>query len=182
MAELGYTVLKKDAAGNSLDEVDWEKTRAVQIRSNYIYVNLAGRDPHGIVKPEEKYALEEQIISDLYNYRDEATGKRVVGIALRNKDAVLLGVNGKECGDIFFTVEEGFNRLHGDGLTTAKGYFNTSVSPIFLAAGQGIKKNHITERVIRQVDVTPTAAILLGVRIPAQCEGAPIYQILEEEM
>jgi predicted AlkP superfamily phosphohydrolase/phosphomutase len=182
MAELGYTVLKKDAEGNSLDEVDWEKTRAVQIRSNYIYVNLAGRDPHGIVKPEEKYALEEQIISDLYNYRDEITGKRVVGIALRNKDAVLLGVNGKECGDIFFTVEEGFNRLHGDGLTTAKGYFNTSVSPIFLAAGQGIKKNYVTERVIRQVDVTPTAAILLGVRIPAQCEGAPIYQILEEEI
>lgn len=182
MEELGYTVLKKDEEGNSIDEVDWEKTRAVQIRSNYIYVNLKGRDPYGIVSPEEKYSLEEQIISDLYGYRDKATGKRVVGIALRNKDAVILGVNGPECGDIFFTVEEGFNRLHGDGLTTAKGYFNTSVSPVFIAAGKGIKKNYITDRVIRQVDVTPTAAILLGVRMPAQCEGAPIYQILEEEV
>ncbi|WP_099468985.1 alkaline phosphatase family protein [Konateibacter massiliensis] len=180
MEDLGYTVLKKDADGNKLDEIDWEKTRAVQIRSNYIYVNLKGRDKHGIVDPADKYNLEEQIISDLYRYRDEATGKRVVGIALRNKDAVLLGTNGEECGDIFFTIEEGFNRLHGDGLTTAQGYFNTSVSPVFIAAGAGIKHDFITERVIRQVDVTPTISALLGTRMPDQCEGAPIYQILSD--
>ena len=181
MEELGYTVLKKDAQGNSIDEIDWEKTRAVQIRSNYIYINLKGRDKHGIVEQEEKYQLEEQIISDLYGYRDPYTQKRVVGVALRNKDAVLFGTNGPECGDIFFTVEEGFNRLHGDGLTTADGYFNTSVSPVFIAAGEGIKDGCTTERVIRQVDVTPTIAVLLGTRIPSQCEGAPIYQILSEE-
>jgi len=29
--------------------------------------------------------------------------------------------------------------------------------------------------------VAPTMAALLGVRMPAQCEGAPIYQIFEEE-
>lgn len=182
MEELGYTVLKKDENGNKIDEIDWEKTKAIQIRSNYIYVNLKGRDKNGIVEPIDKYALEEQIISDLYNYRDAATGKRVVGIALRNKDAILLGTNGPECGDIFFTIEEGFNRLHGDGLTTAQGYFDTSVSPIFIAAGQGIKQNHVTERVIRQVDVTPTISVLLGTRIPSQCEGAPIYQILSDEL
>lgn len=146
MEELGYTVLKKDAAGNSLDEVDWENTRAVQMRSNYIYINLKGRDRYGIVDPHDKYDLEEQIISDLYGYRDDKTGKRVVGIALRNKDAVIFGTNGPECGDIFFTIEEGFNRLHGDGLTTAKGYFHTSAAPIFIGAGQGIKKNFLTDR------------------------------------
>jgi len=178
MEELGYTVMKKDSYGNSTDDIDWEKTRAIQIRSNYIYINLKGRDKNGIVDPKDQYDLEGQIISDIYNYRDEKTGKRIVGIALRNKDAVILGTNGPECGDIFFTIDEGFNRLHGDGLTTANGYFNTSVSPIFIAAGKGIKSNFVTERVIRQVDVTPTIATLLGTRIPEQCEGAPIYQIL----
>lgn len=29
MEELGYTVVKKDAQGNDLHEIDWEKTRAV---------------------------------------------------------------------------------------------------------------------------------------------------------
>ena len=44
MEELGYTVRKKDENGDPVDEIDWEKTRAVQIRSNYIYINLKGRD------------------------------------------------------------------------------------------------------------------------------------------
>lgn len=182
MEELGYTVMKKDGSGRPTDEVDWEKTRAVQIRSNYIYLNLKGRDPNGIVDPNEKYELEEQIISDLYQYRDGETGRRVVGIAVRNKDAVLFGTHGPECGDIFFTIEEGFNRLHGDGLTTAQGYFDTSVSPVFIASGRGIKPGFTTDRIIRQVDITPTIAVLLGTRIPSQCEGAPIYQILSQEL
>lgn len=181
MEDLGYTTLKKDENGNDIDEVDWEKTTAVQIRSNYIYVNLKGRDAHGIVDPKDQYELEDKIISDLYNYRDPVTGKRVVGIAMRNKDAAILGVSGPECGDIFFTVEEGFNRLHGDGLTTAEGYFGTSTLPVFIASGKGVKNDFTTERVIRQVDVTPTIATLMGVRMPAQAEGAPIYQILAPE-
>lgn len=181
MEQLGYTVMKKDENGNNLDEVDWEKTRAVQIRSNYIYVNLKGRDRHGIVDPADKYALEEQIISDLYSYRNEL-GERVVGLAVRNHDGELLGVNGPESGDIYFSVRENFARLHGDSLTTAEGYFGTSVSPIFIAAGTGIKEHFTTKRMIRQVDVAPTAAALLGVRFPAECEGAPVYQILSEEL
>ena len=181
MEELGYTVMKRDEHGNRLDEVDWSRTRAVQIRSNYIYVNLKGRDKYGIVYPRDKYALEEQIISDLYSYRNEQ-GERVVGLAVRNRDGELLGVNGPECGDIYFSIRENFARLHGDALTTGEGYFGTSVSPIFIAAGPGIKAGHVTERTIRQVDVAPTAAALLGVRFPAQCEGAPIYQILSEEL
>ena len=180
MEELGYTVRKKDENGDPVDEIDWEKTRAVQIRSNYIYINLKGRDKYGIVEAKDKYDLEEQIISDLYSYRDKATGKRVVGIAMRNKDSVVLGLGGAECGDIIFTINEGFNRLHGDGLSTAEGYAQTSVTPVFLAAGEDIKEGKITDRVIRQVDVAPTIAEILDVRKPEQCEGAPVYQILKK--
>ena len=66
-----------------------------------------------------------------------------------------------------------------DSLATFEGYFDTSVSPIFIAAGQGIKKGYYTDRVIRQVDVAPTIAALAGVRCPAQNEGSIIHQILE---
>lgn len=178
MSELGYTVMKKDEKGEPTDQVDWKRTRAVQVRSNYIYLNLQGRDKYGIVKPEERYALEEKIISDLYNYRDPISGKRAIGIALRNKDCAVLGLGGKECGDIFFTVDEGLNRLHGDGLPTAEGAYNTSAMPVFIAAGSGIKINHITSRIIRQIDLAPTLSALLNVRVTAECEGGPIYQIL----
>ena len=34
----------------------------------------------------------------------------------------------------------------------------------------------------REVDLAPTAAALRGVRMPAECEGAPAYTILTEEL
>lgn len=178
MRELGYTVMQKDAEGNDTRRIDWEKTRAVAPRGNHIYINLKGRNPHGSVDPADKYDLERQIIDDLYSYR--MNGKRIVQFALRNKDAKLIGLGGPECGDIVYFLEEGFNHLHGDAASTLDGYFDTSVSPIFFAAGPGIKKGYKTTRVIREVDVAPTAATLLGVDMPADCEGAPVYQILEK--
>lgn len=178
MQELGYTILEKDAAGNNLRKIDWEKTRAVATRGNHIWINLKGKYPTGIVEAKDKYELETEIISALYNYR--LNGKRVVNIALRNQDAELLGMNGPECGDIIYWLEEGFNRVHGDSLSTTLGYADTSVAPIFIAAGKGIKQGFITKRVIRQADFAPTMAVLAGVRMPAHCEGAPIYQILDK--
>ena len=70
---------------------------------------------------------------------------------------------------------------HGDSLSTFTGLNHTSVSPIFVAAGKGVKEGFKTTRHIREVDVAPTIAWLLGVRMPRECEGAPAYQIFAEE-
>jgi predicted AlkP superfamily phosphohydrolase/phosphomutase len=180
LAQLGYTVMVKDGKGNNTKEIDWTKTRAVAVRGDHIYINLKGRNPHGIVDAKDKYEVETQIISDLYSYRDPHTGRRVISVALRNKDAAIIGMSGPDCGDIIYFTEEGFNKIHADSLSTQCGYADTSVSPIFVAAGPGIKPNCVTERVIRQVDVAPTIAVITGVRMPAQCEGAPIYQIIAD--
>ncbi|MBP3342608.1 MAG: hypothetical protein J6K99_08805, partial [Peptococcaceae bacterium] len=64
---------------------------------------------------------------------------------------------------------------------TTLGESDTSISPIFIAAGPGIKEGFTTDRIIRQIDFAPTVAVLGGVRMPANCEGAPVYQILTEE-
>lgn len=191
MEELGYTVLKRDKNGEKLDEVDWTKTRAIVQREGMVYLNIKGRNKHtledgsvldGIVDPEDKYDLEEQIMTDLYGYKDPKTGHRVFSVALRNRDAVLLGQGGPEAGDIIVWHAEGYNFDHADCLSTTYGEQSTSVSPIFIAAGKGIKEGFETERFIREVDVAPTISILTGVRMPAQCEGAPAYQIFDEEI
>ena len=178
MYDLGYTALKTDKNGKLKHEIDWANTTAVASRGNHVYINLKGRNPEGIVDPADKYALEEKIITDLYNLRTEE-GNRMVSIVMRNKEAALVGMDGPECGDLIYWLAEGPNRVHGDSLSTYYGLFDSSVSPIFVAAGKGIKENHKTERVIRSIDVTPTVAALLGLRMPAQAEGAPVYQILE---
>lgn len=178
LQELGYTVLKTDENGNEKREIDWEKTRAIATRANHVYINLKGRDEHGIVDPEDKYAVEEQLITDMYSYKDPVTKQGIFTMVLRNKEAELVGLSGPRCGDIIYFVREGYTVDHGDSASTTWGVFGTSVSPIFMAAGPGIKENFLTERTIREIDVTPTICTLLGTRMPAQCEGAPVYQIL----
>ena len=179
MYKLGYTSLVKTPEGKLKKQIDWANTRALAVRGNYIWINLKGRNKYGIVEPEDKYALEEQIINDLYNYRDQY-GNRVVSIVLRNKDAAILGLDGPETGDLVYWTNEGTNRCHGDSLSTTLGYADTSVSPIFVAAGPGFKQGLVTDRVIRQVDVAPTLAYIGGIRLPAQSEGSIVHQILED--
>ncbi len=176
----GYITLVKDADGNDTHEIDWSKTVAVPQRSNSICINLKGRNPQGIVAPEDKYELEERIMTDMYQLKDPVTGHRVFSIVLRNKDAILLGVGGEQAGDIIYYLAEGYTGQHGDSLSTTLGVCDTSVSSIFIAAGPGIKKNFVTKRHVKHVDIAPTAAILMGLNMPRECEGAPIYQILEQ--
>lgn len=181
LRELGFTEVLKDENGNDLAEIDWTKTKAVASRANQIYINLKGKYDHGIVDPEDQYELEEEIITALYGYKHPETGKRAISVALRNKDAVLLGYGGPDCGEIVCWTADGYNDDHFDGLATCWGLGNTSLSPIFIAAGPGIKEGFYTDRMIRQVDFVPTMAVICGVRMPAQCEGAPVYQILKED-
>ncbi|MDO4280240.1 MAG: alkaline phosphatase family protein [Peptococcaceae bacterium] len=179
MKELGWTVMKKDENGNDTAEIDWEHTKALAVRTSYIWINLKGRDEHGIVDPADKYDVEEAIIDSLYRYKD-ADGNRIIAMAFHNKDAEVLGLNGPYTGDIVYMNREHFVTEHGQGLSTYRGYYGTSVSPIFVAGGNGIKHDDDVKRTIRQVDVAPTIASLLGVRMPADCEGAPVYQILDD--
>ena len=190
MQELGYTDVLHDEDGNELQEIDWTKTTAIANRECNIHINLKGRNKHtlpdgtvidGLVDPEDKYEFEEKIMTDLYGYKDKETGKRIVSVALRNRDAVLLGYGGPDCGDIVYWMAEGYNFDHGDCLSTTLGENSTSVSPIFIAAGPGVKEGYETDRVIRQTDFAATVAALGGVRMPHQCEGAPVYQIFDEE-
>ena len=61
--------------------------------------------------------MEDEIIDALYGYRDPRTNSRIVSLVLRNRDAVLLGMNGPECGDLVFFLKEGNNRVHADALS-----------------------------------------------------------------
>ncbi|MBS3970689.1 MAG: alkaline phosphatase family protein [Clostridia bacterium] len=176
MSELGYTKLKEVNGGL---EVDWENTKAVAQRAMYIYINLKGRDPQGIVEPEEYDELVEQIISDLYNYRDPKTGRRIITFAMNKRDMEALGLGGPYCGDIVYFLHEDFSRTHGNGLSnqTNNGY---STKCLFMMAGGGVKKGEIIKRNVRVVDIAPTICHLAGAPMPRDVEGGVIYQALED--
>ena len=192
MEELGYTVLEVNPeTGKKKRRVDWTKTKAVANREMHIYLNIKGRNKHvlsdgteidGLIDPADQYEVEEQIITDLYNIKDKESGKRIIAWALRGKDAIALGIGGSypDNGDIIYCMAEGYEHDHDDSMATSLGECDTSAGPIFIGTGAGFKKGYYTDRLIRQVDVAPTIATILGTRVTAQCEGAPMYQMIED--
>lgn len=176
MSELGYTKLKEENGGLV---IDWENTTAVAQRSMYVYVNLKGRDPQGIVDPEDYDKLVEKIIDDLYSYRDPQTGRRVISFAMNRKDMEAVGLGGPHCGDIAYFLEADFSRTHGNGLSNQEN-FGYSTKCLFMMAGAGLKKGEVIDRRVRVVDVVPTICHLAGVPMPKQVEGGVVYQALED--
>jgi predicted AlkP superfamily phosphohydrolase/phosphomutase len=75
----GYLVLKDGARPNGakwLQDVDWSRTRAYQVGLGGCYLNLAGREAHGIVTPgAEAENLKRELIAKLSGLRDDERGE-----------------------------------------------------------------------------------------------------------
>lgn len=160
--------------------IDWKRTKAVQQRAAYIYVNLKGRDPQGIVKPGAEYEeVRDKVIAALYDYVDPETGKRPITLALRREDARILGLYGDKVGDVVYAVGEEFGAQHGQLLTTEE-FGIGSLKPLFMMRGPNVKKNFVLERNMWLTDIVPTICHLMNLPIPKQCEGAVVYQALQD--
>ena len=161
-------------------EIDWSKTKAVFQRSAYVYVNLKGRDPHGIVEPGDEYErIRDQIIRILYDYTDPDTGLKPIALALKKEDARLLGLYGPGVGDVVYAIRPEFTDEHGSQLPTAR-LGDGSQYAILAMGGPGIKKGFTLERTCWLVDVVPTICSMMGWPVPRHTEGAVLYQALED--
>lgn len=91
--------------------VDWSKTKCFPLEPchAHIFVNLKGRDPQGIVEPEDYEKVQQEIIDILYDWKDPSTGERVVDLAIPKQIAGQVGVlNGPgidRVGDVLFAVK-----------------------------------------------------------------------------
>ncbi len=174
MEKLGYTKSYR-VPGERFAKIDWSQTRAVIQRGNYIYVNLKGREPYGIVEPEDYDKLIEDIISDLYAYRDPHTGRRVVSFCLDREEMKQIGMGGPHVGDIFVQQQCCFIDQHNGAPTTCtnEGY---SLNNLFMMAGAGIKEGVVLTRPVRANEIVPTICELMESPMCAGAEGGPIYQ------
>lgn len=74
------TNVKASPLGSPLGFVDWDKTRAfyASVSGRSVYINLKGRQPHGIVEPGREYDdLRAELKERLLGLKDPATGDRV---------------------------------------------------------------------------------------------------------
>jgi predicted AlkP superfamily phosphohydrolase/phosphomutase len=155
--------------------VDLAKAKALPRGSCYVNVHLKGRDPRGIVEPEDYQKVQLEIIDALYRYVDPQTGKRPVALALAKDDARLLGLYGEAVGDVVYATYPWFGSQHGPLLPTAV-WGVGSLKGLFVLNGPGVKQGLRLQRTVGLQDLVPTICYLLDLPVPANAEGAVLYQ------
>lgn len=132
----GYLVLKKRPGRRNLEQlfdadvsgvsvfsgIDWSRTRAWAMGLGSIYVNLVGREQHGIVMPGREYdELVEEIADGLEAAVDPATGERPVA-RVYHRDELYHGYDPDRVPDLRLTNHRNYRISWQDtlgGLSTA---------------------------------------------------------------
>jgi len=188
LVKRGFLVYKKrKAIGPATkpqkgEEVDLSRSKAIVHDDVYIYINLKGREPHGVVDPGEYEIVRDSIISALLEYRDPLLKSTPFSLVLRAEDAEFLGLYGDRIGDIVFVAREGglYNEGHGIYLPTAR-FGMSSLNAFLLMAGPGVKEGYELKKSVRLVDIAPTVAFLLGFPPPKDSEGSILLEVLSED-
>jgi predicted AlkP superfamily phosphohydrolase/phosphomutase len=204
LAQKGLMTFKEN--GREID-FDRSKVYTLATRGSEIFVNLKGREPMGVVPPEEVESVQEEVIDVLLEWRDDLTKKRPIALALKLKDAQIIGYWGEEQGDIIFTYNSGFgwgavyergasaeplvNRqsigpgrgaLHGSMIPSTETALFTNMGCMILT-GPGIKAGYERDwkrfGLMKEIDIAPTLCHILGLRPPAQNNGTLLHDIFE---
>jgi predicted AlkP superfamily phosphohydrolase/phosphomutase len=155
---------------------DIANSKCVPQRSLYVYINLKGRDPGGIVDPKDYKKVQQEIIDALLTYVDPATGRRPIALALAKEDARVIGLYGDHIGDVVYAFYPWFTGQHGNILPAAEWGIG-NLRALLTFTGPGIKRGARLERTCNLVDVVPTICCLMDLPIPPTVDGAVLYQV-----
>jgi predicted AlkP superfamily phosphohydrolase/phosphomutase len=186
LLEHGYLTLKEGSDGRDewLRSVDWSKTKAYAVGLVGIFLNIRGREEHGIVNPgAEADQLKQELIDRLAGLTDDGTvaindawdtDRLYRGPYKGNAPDLLIGYNhgyriswdcasGVVAGPVF---EDNVKAWSGDHIVDPR------IVPGILLASRPIHADdpHI-------VDLAPTALTLFGVQPPSHMDGRPIFDM-----
>ncbi|MEZ4518666.1 MAG: alkaline phosphatase family protein [Chloroflexota bacterium] len=179
---------RNDVVGKflSFDSVDWSRTIAYSMgHVGQVYLNLEGREPHGIVREEDYDRRLQEVITALGDLRDE-DGTPIV-TNLEPGHTVYHGPYRDKGPDLHLELDhyamiacplfatEGkvmTNQIRGDsGCHRREG--------IFIAQGAGIRQD-VTLPEASILDLAPTIMHLLGEPVPQIMDGRVLEEIFTE--
>ena len=174
LEEAGFIVYKEGTR-----EIDWSKTRAVDVGLVHIFINLKGREPDGIVDPADYEATQREIIAALHAYKDLETGRHPFTLALTHADAEMVNLTSNLVGDVVYALRPEFDGAHGKQLPSVSFGIGGQHST-FILSGAGVRQGAALQRQVRVIDVAPTLCHLLGLPMPRNVEGGVVYEALED--
>jgi predicted AlkP superfamily phosphohydrolase/phosphomutase len=173
--------------------IDWSRSKAFGT-GHYVYLNVEGRDPDGIVEQGDEYlSLRDEIIEALLTATDNA-GRHLYRVALPMEDAGRLAVGGDRVGDIFMIP----SKLHPLATVSREEFWKThteeqtgtwdwprlnagshSDDSYFVLSGPGVKKGFRRQRPTLITSVAPTLAAAWGIPAPADSDGSVLWEFME---
>ena len=180
----GYLAVKDRPTGREwFQDVDWPQTRAYALGLGGIYLNVAGREAQGTVKPgEDSQALKREIIQGLRKLHDDKWSTGAVGEVYDTRE-VYKGPYVQEAPDLVV----GFNPGYRVSWTCATGAVTEEVFednekswsgdhcvnppdvPGILFCNRKIDADQVSI-----MDIGPTVLDLFGVPVPDYCDGQPL--------
>ena len=173
----------RQAKGKTFAAVDWSKTKAFAspIPQQGIFINLEGRERHGIVPQSELAALKNEIASRFENLVG-SDGKPVTDKVWRAEE-VFRGPALEGAPDLLpvlrnhrFELDD--ELFHKEPFTDLGEYPRGVHHPdgIVVIAGPGVAHTEIHASVM---DVTPTLLYLAGLQVPDGLDGSVVTQAFE---
>jgi predicted AlkP superfamily phosphohydrolase/phosphomutase len=173
----------------SLEDVDWSRTVAFS-KGNYgqIFINVRGRDEHGIVEPGTEYeSITSEVISKLRGLVDPRSDQPLIGPIWRRED-LYTGAHIDEAPDIQFLPSDMTNKPLGTlDLTSnkfiTKVYGNSGdhrMHGIMLGRGTELQRGARFEGA-RIIDFAPTILHSFGVEVPPDMDGRVLTEIFTAE-
>ena len=170
----------------SFDSVDWERTVAYSMgHVGQVYLNVAGREPHGIVQPEEYDQTRQHVINTLGELTDK-NGRPILSRIILGEEAYH-GPYATKGPDLHLVLDD-YNMIACPLFATEGKVITSQIrgdsgchrsEGIFLAQGPGIKAGvQLSENHIR--DLAPTIMHLLGEPVPKIMDGRVLSEIFTQ--
>lgn len=171
-------------------DIDWERTRAYGVGSGNVRVNLEGREPGGIVRPDEYDEVREQIVGVLTKVKDPETDEGIFR-EIYKREQIYSGGYLEDAPDIVPHYKDGYRGiLFGpEGQTFASREYhllrgNTgfhTMDGIFIACGPDIVNHGQKVADLNIVDVAPTILHCLDITPPPFLDGKVAKEIFRRD-
>jgi predicted AlkP superfamily phosphohydrolase/phosphomutase len=146
--------------------IDWANSRAytsVTSTGEGVSLNLKGREPGGIVDPQDYEKLRDELAEQLAAFRDPDTGKAPIGKIYR-KEEVLSGKFLDTAPDLLLVPAPFYSLTHARGMVEDADWLSGDhrLEGVIVATGPEVKPGPLQEEV-RLIDLGPTSLAALGV-------------------
>ena len=185
----GFLTLKHglepgEGAGELLQAVDWERTRAYSVGFAGVYLNLKGREAAGIVSPSEAVDLEAAIKAGLETAQDSEGGGNPIR-SVKSRAEVYAGDYAAESPDLVINFEGGYRASSKTALgAVPRAVFEDNEKPWSgdhvvdpaLVPGVFFSSRPFREGAVNMLDMAPSILSALDVPAGDKMEGGSVYE------